>query len=1187
MRGLLLGLLVALMAVPALAEVPAIPRFRIVGAAEGLPSTMITAIAQDRAGYLWMTTTDGLVRYDGAEFKVWRNDPTDRYSLRSNALQAMYIDDQDRIWLALAGAGLAMLSADRSKFTAYLPDDVPALGSGDIYAIAGRGDEIWLGMSTGNVLRLDAKGNFSSLDLSRMEDPLDPNPVYALALDDRERMWIGTLGGLAYYDGLALHRVRPDGDASGINALQWVGQRLWTSSDTGLRYMDSSGGWHTPAWASMFAAGNRVWTVADAGEGEFWLGTEQGLWHTRAGHPPAPVNNGDQPLVSNRHVTTIWRSPHGGIWVPLHGRGLAYLREDWRRTAAFKQVNDQGKGISCSLAPANRSGGLWQFDGSGRLLRYDTSSGALVQTGVQHPDLREMEVTSALEDRRGQLWLGNNQHALSRLDLATGELTHFIGDGPAEAALWIGEPGDGTVWAAFEQVIQRRDLVSGRVLETISPNDLHGLKELPYYQINMGPDGRVWISATGGLYAWHAETHRFMLVPGLDVDFIQRFVVKDRNRIWLYRPGSIEQWAQRNGVWRRVNRIRAAEGFPAMDAYGFELDALGRVWMSGARGLWRIDPRTTPAKIRSFSARDGLTSQEFSRSCLLMSNNGVLVGGTADGFTLMIDTNVPDVPSFTPQMRLEAVSVQQGDRRRALPIGGGFALVPSDRQLRVNMRLLSFIDPMANRYRTRLKGFDSDWVEHGAAGMREFSSLPPGDYVLEMQGVDPLGNASQVQSLRFSVLPPWWRSDLGIALTCMLGLLMSALLAAAYRHRVRMRAQWQLAQHKRELAEQASLAKTRFLATLGHEVRTPMTGVLGMSELLLQTPLDARQQGYAGAIQSAGKHLLRLVNDALDLARIEAGKLPLDNRDFDLRLLIGQAVELVRPSAEQKQLAFECELEDALPPALHGDASRVQQILLNLLFNAVKFTERGSVQLRVSALSQSPAQGIRLEVRDTGPGMSAEQRGRLFQRFEQAEGALTLARHGGSGLGLAICRELAAAMGGVVRVDSELGQGACFVVELPLRWVATLPAAVATPAHAAAARDQAPLQLLLIEDDPTVAQVIVGLLQTRGHQVTHVLHGLAALAEVSTRSFDAGLCDLDLPGLDGAALVAQLRARGVRFPIVAVTARADADAEPQAMAAGCNGFLRKPVTGELLANALARVLADAADLRNRGEGAVD
>ena len=166
MRLLLFVVLAVLAGVPALAEVPAIPRFRIVGPADGLPSTMITAIAQDRAGYLWMTTGDGLIRYDGAGFKVWRNDPADPRSLRSNLLQAIYIDAQDRIWLALGGAGVAMLSADRATLTAYLPEKVPELSFGDVYAIAGRGDEIWFGMSTGNVLRLDAKGTFTSLDLA-------------------------------------------------------------------------------------------------------------------------------------------------------------------------------------------------------------------------------------------------------------------------------------------------------------------------------------------------------------------------------------------------------------------------------------------------------------------------------------------------------------------------------------------------------------------------------------------------------------------------------------------------------------------------------------------------------------------------------------------------------------------------------------------------------------------------------------------------------------------------------------------------------------------------------------------------------------------------------------------------------------------------------------------------------------
>ena len=260
-------------------------------------------------------------------------------------------------------------------------------------------------------------------------------------------------------------------------------------------------------------------------------------------------------------------------------------------------------------------------------------------------------------------------------------------------------------------------------------------------------------------------------------------------------------------------------------------------------------------------------------------------------------------------------------------------------------------------------------------------------------------------------------------------------------------------QQQRALAEQASQAKTRFLATLGHEVRTPMTGVLGMTELLLGTPLEARQRGYAESIRNAGQHLLRLVNDTLDLARIEADKLQLEDIPFDLRALLQEVCQLLAPLAQAKGLAFHCDVADDLPRGLRGDAHRVRQILLNLGSNAIKFTERGEVVLRAAAL---PSQGVRLEVADTGTGLDAAQQARLFQRFEQAEGARTAARYGGSGLGLAICRELAAAMGGTIGVDSVPGHGACFHVELPLPAAANCrctdrrrPRTPCSPAHPA------------------------------------------------------------------------------------------------------------------------------------------
>ena len=202
------------------------------------------------------------------------------------------------------------------------------------------------------------------------------------------------------------------------------------------------------------------------------------------------------------------------------------------------------------------------------------------------------------------------------------------------------------------------------------------------------------------------------------------------------------------------------------------------------------------------------------------------------------------------------------------------------------------------------------------------------------------------------------------------------------------------------------------------------------------------------------------------------------------------------------------------------------------------------------------------------------QQGRLFQRFEQADGARTAERYGGSGLGLAICQELAMAMGGHIDLESTPGAGTRFIVDLPL-WPADtdLPGVVKPIGEVAVD----PLRILLVEDDATVAEVITGLLRVRGHQVSHAMHGLAALAEIASRSFDVALLDLDLPGLDGLALARQLRAQGFTAPLLAVTARSDAQAEAQALAAGFDGFLRKPVSGDVLADAIATAMLDGVD----------
>jgi len=555
-----------------------------------------------------------------------------------------------------------------------------------------------------------------------------------------------------------------------------------------------------------------------------------------------------------------------------------------------------------------------------------------------------------------------------------------------------------------------------------------------------------------------------------------------------------------------------------------------------------------------FGERDGLPSQEFDMQPALLMSSGLALVSTSKGLVVFDPAKIRNKSVLSPLV-LEGVSVRRGEDKVYFPgVSPIVDLQSGDRDLTVNLRLLSFADASTHRYRFLLRGYDDDWVDAGASGERVFSSLPAGNYLLLAKAADSEGRWSAPLEFRFVVQPAWWKTAWAKILWALLSALIFLALALLYRRRLKLRHQQGLRDQEREIAQQNSAAKSHFLATLGHEIRTPMTGVLGMAELLQADDLNLQQRYRVSAIQRAGQHLLRLVNDVLDLAQIEAGKLRLNDEVFDVKALIQEVAELLKPLAEIKGLRFNCVIDGNTPDFCRGDAGRIRQILLNLGNNAIKFTEQGQVLIRSAGLIP---EGLQLQVSDTGPGMSDEQQTRLFQRFEQAEGNLTNQRYGGSGLGLAICQELAVAMNGHVEIKSSLGQGAVFIVEL------ALPTADKTienniPETKAPYQNTA-LKILLVEDEPLVAEVLIGLLQAIGHHVSHAHQGLQALSLLSVKSFDVALLDLDLPGIDGLELARLIQTQGYCLPLVAITARADAQAEPAALAAGMKAFIRKPV----------------------------
>ena len=343
---------------------------------------------------------------------------------------------------------------------------------------------------------------------------------------------------------------------------------------------------------------------------------------------------------------------------------------------------------------------------------------------------------------------------------------------------------------------------------------------------------------------------------------------------------------------------------------------------------------------------------------------------------------------------------------------------------------------------------------------------------------------------------------------------------------------------------------------------------MGMSELLIATTLDARQHEWVSGIRSAGGQLLGLLDDALDMAGIEAGQLQLHCQDFALDSLLAEVLSPARERAQARGLQLQA--PEGLPGQIvvQGDRVRLRQVLNNLLLNAIRHTPSGEVGLRVTL--DSLGRSLGLEVHDTGPGLSALHQQQVFERFSGQDNAV--ARVAGGGVGLAISRELVMAMGGSIHYRSLPAGGNCIAVQLPLRW--RLEASPAEAGVVEAGGQRTALRVLLVEDDPAVADVIGALLQARGHQVSHALNGLQALSLVVTEQFDVGLLDLDLPGLDGLGLARQIRAMGMALPLLAVTARADADAESQVRQAGFDAYVRKPVTGVLLAEALVQMMRE-------------
>ncbi len=1159
------------LSMPALAPAQVEPMFRTLAVTDGLPSSQVPGLIQDHLGRIWIATEDGLAVYDGLGFRVFRNDPADPQSLPCNDVQTVFEDREQRLWVGCSERGLAWLrDHQQGQFQTFVDVDG---GSLDVFSIAEQADgHLLLATYQKGVLRFDpGSGTMVGLHQSIPAlAPLAQATLLELLIDARGDLWLAGLDGVWRLRAAAPADARLEqmavGDL-GISLYQSRENVVWIGARVGLYRIAAGAESTTLERVDTDLPMRQVESIVEDRSGTLWVGTNEGLILQAPGRKPQRIvaHSALPGSLPEGMVQHLLADREGGIWLGTSSQGIAYVRPDWRNFSLLRHDP-----LRSDSLPASRltdvavcpDGQVWAVSQTGQLVRIGEdgqvsrwrNGGSTLAAG--HSALALLCASD------GQMWIGFGRGVM-RVDPASAHsrIFDYDHDGivPGNVNL-LSEDQTGAVWlATLASGISRID--RDRQVRTWQTAE-DGIVAADFEQIEVAADGTVWLATGNGMLRYRAATDRFEPLAGGLRERVYSFAFGRDGALWTYALGALDRWVlQPDGSMQSRQHIDQEHGLPAVEISSLEIDAQGTIWLFGSRGLWRVDSKTAEAV--AIDSRFGLGRLQFDGAPTAEQFDGALFNVAIEGLLRFQPAALTQV-LVPPELSLAGARVKRGDALRELDLlAPAWRLDWNDRDLQVEARVLAFVDPGANRYRFRLRDYDADWVDTGARPLREFSRIPPGDYVLEVSGSGAGGADALVSLVKpLHVANPPWLTPLAFLFYALLSVLLLGSAFAWVRSRLEHRHQLELIETRRQAAERANLAKSDFLADVGHEIRTPIAGLLGMTELLGRSPLDPDQRRWVNSVKRSGEHMQQLINDLLDLSRIEVGMLSVEREPVDLRALIEEVRALEAPLAASRGIGFVVEVADQVPGAVWGDSRRLRQIVLNLVNNALKFTEQGTVSVHASVRDGQ----LLITVNDTGPGMDVDEVARLFARYRQTGSGR---RHGGSGLGLAISDRLARLLGGRIEVQSAPGQGSRFEVSLPLAVAEPPPRAPAEAMPPASAQPLAGIGVLLVEDDAAIREAIAAMLAILGANVDVVGHGLDALTRFRPGAHRILLLDLDLPGIDGFTLLGLLRARAGSTAAfaVAVTARSESDIEQQCRQAGFDRFLRKPLSGATLAAA--------------------